>query len=262
MTIFLKFGQPYIDIAAEDYEGRDALTALLDIDTIEWYNPDIPSKIATLLRYGANPRSQNRDGDSCLHMCLGWFHPGRNETNLYGELLECLCLLINNGADVHAVSFDMSVTETAHESRAGQVWEEALESCNLDVNQVYALDHNRNLEKSSDIYAPTDQRPRVRGPMCIQAYHDKCRKGLQGCATFHRKIRHFLNSVWVIQGWTGKCRWPNGMIHQEHCSYNEVSDDGSSEQEEDNRVCTASDFSSSDSDTEDGSDEEIGGDPI
>jgi len=257
-------------MTAEDNEGRVALTALLDIAIFDWdfrsnqtgktqYTPDISSKITTLLRHGANPRSQNRDGYSCLHICLGWFPPGRIETNLYREVLECLCVLTNNGADVHAVSLRKSVTETAHWFRAGQLWEEALESCNFDVNQVYALDHNRDLKKSNDLYAPTDQCPRVRGPMDIQAYHDKCRKGLQGCATTHRRHRSILSRTTFRWAWTGKCRWPNGMIHELHDFYDEASDDSSSEREEDNEAGASSDCSAYNSDTEDDSDEEMGG---
>lgn len=273
MAIFLKFGQPYIDITAEDNEGQDALTALLECVRIDWssrsglfdlaeYSPGVLRKIAILIRYGANPRSQNRNGKSCLRLCLGWPHPGKRGKDLYRERLECLCLLINNGADVHAISFDWSVTETAHDFRSGQLWEEALESCNLDVIKVYALDHNRHLKKSSDLYAPTDQRPRVRGPMDIQAYHDKCRKGLQRCATTHRIHEQFLRFNRLPYLWTGKCRWPNGMINDEHESWDEAPDESSSEQEEDNRARTASDCSEYNSETEDGSDEEIGGVPI
>jgi hypothetical protein len=277
LAIFLRSGKPYIDLTTKDNRGKFALTVLLDSAVYEWettlayrrkkerYIPRVPSKLATLLRHGANPRSQDQDEFSYLHICLGWFHPGEIEADLYREMLECLCVLINNGADVHAVSFDMSVTENAHNFRAGQLWEEALESCGFDVDQVYALDHNRDLEKSSDLYAPTDQRPRVRGPMDIQAYYDKCRKGLKGCATIHRIHKSYSTKsdyVAVRRTWTGKCRWPNGMIHERHYPYDEASDDSSSEQEEENRACASSDCSEYRSDTEDDSDEEMGGVPI
>jgi len=269
LTIFLSSGKPYIDLMAKDNKGKMALTFLLDLVVFDWqfykasgpirgsYHSDIPSKIATLLRHGANPRSQDRDGFSCLHICLGRFHPREIEANLYREMLECLCVLINNGADVHAVSLGRSVTETAHESRAGQLWEEALESCGFDVDQVYALDHNRDLKKSSDLYAPTDQRPRVRGPMAIQVYHDKCRRGIQGCATIHRR---FPSGGWDTL--TRKCRWPNGMIYELHDPNDETPDDSGSELEDENRVRAASDCSEYNFGTEDGSDEEMGGVPI
>jgi len=232
LAIFLKSGQPYIDITAEDNEGEVALTALLDIAIFDWddrskkigiteeigiseYTPDIPSKIATLLRHGANPRSQNHNGYSCLHICLGWFHPERIEPDLYREVLESLCVLIKSGADVHAVSLGRSVTETAHESRAGQLWEEALESCGFDVDQVYALDHNRDLEKSDDLYAPTDQHHRVRGPMDAKAYHDTCRKRIQGCATIHHRHKPLVtwfDGNYYESSWTGRSRWATGCL--------------------------------------------------
>jgi len=275
LTIFLRSGKPYIDLMAKDSEGQDALIFLLDCAVYHWddrlkeigieeiyiseHTPDIRSKIATLLRHGANPRSQNHNAYSCLHICLGLYHPERIETDPRREMLECLCVLIESGADVHAVSLGRSVTETAHESRAGQLWEKALESCGFDVDQVYALDHNRDLKTSSDLYAPTDQRPRLRGPMAIQAYHDTCRKGTPGCATIHEWQRWSVNA---LKMWTGKCRWPNGIIYELHHSYDGLSDDSSSEQEGYHRARTCSDCSEYDEDTEGDSDEEMGGVPI
>jgi len=268
--MFLRSGTPYIDLLAKDNNGEVALTFLLHRAVRDWrissvygrvtqYIYDFPPKIATLLQHGAKPRSEDRDGLSCLHICLGWFHPAKIAVCIRREMLECLCILINSGADVHAVSSGISVTEVAHESRAGKLWEDALESCGFDVDQVYASDHNKDLKKSSDLYAPTDQYPRRRGPMDNRAYHDKCWKELQGCVTVHVRYEACFS---VEEKWSRKCRWPNGMIHDLHNPYNEASDDNSSEQEEDNRACPSSDRSEYNSDTEDSSDEEMGGVPI
>lgn len=263
LEIFLRFGKPYIDLMAKDNKGRVALTAF--IDTVEnglgsFNKADITSKISTLLRHGASPDLQ---GSSYFHQLSIRNLPFKDDE----DLSACFCILIKGGADIHAVDDrrDMSVTEALHSFRHGHLWEQALELCGFKVDEVYAIDHNRGSEISDDIYTPTNQRPRVRGPMDIPAYNDKCRKGLQGCAAIHR--RHTTMET-CTEGhqirrwkWTGKCRWPNSMIHELHGSCDEASDDNSSEIEED-RVSIASDCGDHGSNTEDDYDEEMCGVPI
>ena len=247
---------------AKDNEGNVALTALLDLTTGGWkasYRPEIPSKVATLLRHGASPDLQ---GSSYFHL-LSTRHSIIQD---YKDKLNCFCILIKGGANIHAVDDrrDISVTEALHFCRHGHLWEHALELCGLDVDEVYAIDYNRSSVRSDDLYAPTDQHQRERGPMNIQEYRDKCRKWRQGCATIHRRhIKRWINEIGYpdeSSSWTGSCRWPNGMIHEGHRPEDEWSVysgfEDSSEIEEDNRASTCSDRSS---DTEDDSDEEMGG---
>lgn len=253
---------------AKDNKGKVALTALLDMAAITWvfrssydnsikYRPDIPSRIATLLRHGSSPDLQ---GSSYFHQL------GRTKgviVEVYEVISNCFCVLIKGGADIHAVDVGMSVTEFLHFCRRGHLWEHALELCGLNVDEVYAIDHYGGSDKSDDLYAPTDQRPRVRGPMDIRAYDDVWWKGSQRCATIHRTHRsHETESDAVREKWIGKRRWPNGMVHEGHDPDDEASGDSSSEQEKDNRARASSDSSEHNSDTEDGSDEEMGGVPI
>lgn len=277
MAIFLRSGMPYIDLLAKDVKGRDALALLLDSAVNDWtwrskhtgpYIPDIPSKIATLLRHGASP---NLEASSYFHECSGALFLVQLPIKIYEEILNCFCVLIKGGADIYAVDngiLEMSVTEALHFCRHGHLWEHALELCGLNVDEVYAIDHNRSSDLSDDLYAPREGCQRTRGPMDTQAYHDKCRKGLQGCVTDHRKHRSYgsISSDGWRNTWTGKCRRPNGMIHEWHDSSDEASVCSSSEDssgdEEDNRARISNDYSEYDQYEEDDSDEEMGGVPI
>lgn len=181
MIIFLEYGGPYLDLAIKDNNGNDALAFLLLRAALYWKSgstgtADVPAKIATLLRYGA---SANPQGSSRLHFIekLGIVEVYSME--IHEEILECLCLLIKSGADIYAVQDTMTVTEGAHEFRKGRLWEDALESCGFNVDEVYAKDHSRGSEAADDIYAPRKDRPRIRGPMDIEAYLDLDSNGIK-----------------------------------------------------------------------------------
>lgn len=165
---------------AENAKGINALTYLLRSslkfvhgdNTWHWErDPNIdgvPAKIATLLRHGASP---NLEKSSYFHwiihrlpetICSSWAHE---------RIVKCFIAFIKGGADIYAIENSWwSVTEILHYYRQGPTWEEALEACDFNVEEVYAKDHNRGALNSTDIYAPREGRPRRRGPMHTPAY--------------------------------------------------------------------------------------------
>lgn len=152
-----------------------------------------PAKLATLLHHGADPRSRGPDGLTSLHACFdtNYNTPTREDGRIYlwaESLIECLCILITQGAEIYAVNPEsgLSVTEHAHLLRYGQLWEHALKLCSFDVYDVYAQDHTEGSEVSNDVYAPTRLCPRRQGPMDNNTnYYDSCSKGSKGCIIYH-----------------------------------------------------------------------------
>ena len=137
---------------------------------------DVIRKIQILHSHGVDIGSKDDCDRGCLHTLLDRFLSLRcNEVHFEDRaqmIISTISYLIEIDAYIYAVDEDgWSVTETAHHSRLGRLWEVALEHCGLDIQQVYLNDHNSALRYSDDIYAPDKNHPRqVR--LLDPAYYD------------------------------------------------------------------------------------------
>lgn len=71
-------------------------------------------------------------GNTCLHLViLNGRHPSQR------EFKETLMLLVQAGADIHAVDgYDRSVSELAFHAQRWDLWEAVLRDCGVDISQI------------------------------------------------------------------------------------------------------------------------------
>ena len=167
----LQYGKEFIDLNSRDEEGRDYLLRMLRepmLLTSHLSDHHFSRKIRHLVSHGADIGARDKLGISCLHALFS-----THSLDLTAEfLMDLLCLLVQLGADIHAVAHSgYSVTEWAHFLRKGRTWEEALGKAGYDVERVYFKDFNRGWSIADDGFAPAGNRPRRRGSFSKEYYN-------------------------------------------------------------------------------------------
>jgi ankyrin repeat protein len=103
------------------------------LQTICWADDtdanELNSKIALLLRRGAKVTARDIHGRTCLHILF-------KRTSKVWKI-EALVLLLNAGADVHAIDYyGDSVSDIAKKMGVVDIWEDALMKCGYDPAEV------------------------------------------------------------------------------------------------------------------------------
>ena len=115
-----------------------------------------PPTIQLLLDRGANITARDHREETCLHLAFEG-SPGRRSKNpFHGNLQASLILLVEAGADIHAVDkHDRSVSRNAIHDRHWNIWEAVLRDCGKDISRFrfemrekgYALPGDPDYEK-------------------------------------------------------------------------------------------------------------------
>jgi hypothetical protein len=96
-----------------------------------------PATIRLLLQRGANIAARDPDGRTCLHWAFYGFRYPENEALFHRRLQASLILLVEAGADIHAVDKDnSSISEYAIKDKHWEIWEAVLRDCGKDMGQV------------------------------------------------------------------------------------------------------------------------------
>lgn len=176
--MILRYGKEFIDLKSQDEEGRDYFLRMciefcpISVSTSACGN-NLSHNIRLLVSHGADVGVRDKYGTSCLHALISndWLEH-KSDIIDRGKMVHALCLLVQLGADIHAVTNSgYSVTEWAHFIRRGHIWEEALEKAGYDVERVYLEDFNHGWSIADDNCAPEGNRPRRRGSFSSQ-YHN------------------------------------------------------------------------------------------
>ncbi|KAL9003611.1 MAG: hypothetical protein Q9188_003532 [Gyalolechia gomerana] len=174
LATVMKYGKEFIDLDKRDEKGQDSFLRMLRnfIPASESITGrignNLSQNIILLLGHGANLRTRNLHGQSCLHVLLLNLSVyaripqiSSPERLCYQMMVDAMSLLIKLGTDIYAVNnAGYSVTEWAHYLRKGEAWESALEKAGWNVEQVHQKDHRNGRKVSDDIFAPERNHPR------------------------------------------------------------------------------------------------------
>lgn len=119
---------------------EDGKTPLLVASAADWLDTDVgPSTIRLLLQRGANVAARDPLGRTCLHFVLTSGFGRRYSDSFLRRMNDSLILLVEAGANIHAVDKDnCSVSEYAIKRGRWDIWEAVLRNCGKDVHQVRA----------------------------------------------------------------------------------------------------------------------------
>ena len=119
-----------------------------------------PSTIRLLLQRGANVAARDHDGYTCLHLAFKGYCTRE-------RLEESLSLLVEAGADIHAVDKDnRSVSEYAYRLVHWNIWEDMLRDCGKDINQVRAEIREKGYCLPDDLYCGKSSGESECGGLC------------------------------------------------------------------------------------------------
>jgi len=134
----MDLGASFIDVK-QPYEGEYLLFKLAS----NYSNGYTPRKFELLLNRGSSIYDRNEQGETCLHVCLhnAMFCRLSNEK-------ESLILLVQKGADVHAIDYNgMSISDVAYNASCqdeeydlggyrGDLWDAVLSKCGHDISEM------------------------------------------------------------------------------------------------------------------------------
>ena len=132
----MDLGASFIDVK-QPYEGEYLLFKL----ATNYSNGYTPQKFELLLNRGLSIYDRDDQGETCLHVCLRCVRFFSNEK-------ESLILLVQKGADVHAVDYSgMSISDIAYNASyedegydlggyRGDLWDAVLSECGHDISEM------------------------------------------------------------------------------------------------------------------------------
>ena len=143
----------------------------------------MPDKVGLLLTRGANVKTRNSHGETCLHLILEehhhrgrycWCHDGHILWRHQCRTKDIVILMITAGADVCAVDWKgKSVSDVAVRSGHQTLWTEALRYCGIDVKDVSAKT-KADAARSTALSPEYSQPPKsVRSKMSLEEYMER-----------------------------------------------------------------------------------------